>query len=117
MTADPEFAAFRAHLLQTNGVVRSFQLYTSEERADLASSHRLGHRQKKATGEFFYTVPSHLPSVCFPTRAEAVRVAWSVEKVRRLEAIRDRLDALSESVYGIQRDLNHALCQRLGVGI
>lgn len=51
-------------------VVRHFQPYTSEQRADHAASHRLGHRQRQAMGEYFYTHPD-VPGVCFDTRQRA----------------------------------------------
>lgn len=36
----------------------------------MAASHRLGHRQKQAVGEFFYVHPLR-DDVCFPTRKQA----------------------------------------------
>lgn len=53
-------------------VVRHFQHYTSQQRADRASSHRLGPRQREAVGEFFYTHPD-IPDRAFPTRGAAAR--------------------------------------------
>jgi hypothetical protein len=55
-------------------VVRHFQRFTPEQRADHASSGRLGHRQRQAVGEFFYVHPD-LPGRAFPTRRAAARAA------------------------------------------
>jgi hypothetical protein len=55
-------------------VVRHFQRYTDEQRADHAASHRLGHRQRRAVGEFFYTHPD-VPGRSFETRTRAARAA------------------------------------------
>jgi hypothetical protein len=55
-------------------VVRCFQHYTSEQRADRASSHRLGHRQRTAVGHYYYTHPD-VPNLAFPTRTAAARAA------------------------------------------
>lgn len=60
--------------IERRRVVRHFQRYTSEHRADRAASHRLGHRQRQAIGEAFYSHPD-LPGVCFPTRIAAARAA------------------------------------------
>lgn len=51
--------------------VRHFQPYTSEQRADLAASHRLGHRQRCSPGQFFWTTEAR-PGVAFPTRKAAL---------------------------------------------
>lgn len=53
-------------------VVRHFQPYTAEQRADRAASHRLGHRQRAAVGEHYYTHPD-VPDVAFRTRTAAAR--------------------------------------------
>jgi hypothetical protein len=53
-------------------VVRVFQRYTSEERMNRAASHRLGHRQREAVGEFYYTHPA-VPGLAFETRGRAAR--------------------------------------------
>jgi hypothetical protein len=55
-------------------VVRHFSPYTSEQRADRAASHRLGHRQRTSPGEFFYTHPD-VPGVGYPRRYLAVWAA------------------------------------------
>lgn len=57
-------------------VVRGFQHYTSTQRADHASSHRLGFCQKQAVGEFCYTHPD-VPGLAFPTRKRAAQAALS----------------------------------------
>lgn len=57
---------------ETRRVVRHFQRYTPEQRASRAASHRLGHRQRTAVGEYFYTHPD-VPGVAFPTRSAAFR--------------------------------------------
>lgn len=83
--ADPEFAAFEREIVRSKGVVRSFQRYTSGDRADLAASHRLSPGKRRAQGEFFYTVPSWVPDRCYPTRGAAIRAAWEIERERRSE--------------------------------
>lgn len=58
-------------------VVRNFQRYDHEQRANHAASHRLGHRQREAVGETFYTHPS-IPNVAFPTRRRAAEAALAL---------------------------------------
>lgn len=60
--------------LHEDGWWRGFQRYDSYQRADMMSSHRLGHRQKERMGEAFWT---HLavPGLCFPTRKRALDAA------------------------------------------
>lgn len=55
-------------------VVRCFNRYSSEQRANHAASFRLGHRQREAVGEFFYTHPD-VPGRAFPTRKAAAMAA------------------------------------------
>lgn len=55
-------------------VVRCFHRYDSETRANHAASFRLGHRQREAVGEFFYTHPD-IPNRAFPTRKAAAMAA------------------------------------------
>ncbi len=55
-------------------VTRVFQRYTAEQRADRASSHRLGFRQRHEVGEFYYTHPD-MPTRAFSTRRAAARAA------------------------------------------
>jgi hypothetical protein len=64
-------AALRAELKK---VVRNFQRFDHEQRANHAASHRLGHRQRERVGEYFYTHPS-IPHVAFPTRKRAAMAA------------------------------------------
>jgi hypothetical protein len=59
---------------ETKLVVRNFQGYTSNQRADHAASSRLGYQQRKAVGEFFYTHPA-VPGVAFATRKQAALAA------------------------------------------
>lgn len=54
--------------------VRGFQRYTSETRADLRASFRLGYRQRESIGEAFWTHPL-VPGLAFPTRIAALRAA------------------------------------------
>ena len=54
---------------------RGFQRYTSEQRANHASSHRLGHNKRIAVGEYFYA-HQHAPGVCFPKRLQAERAGY-----------------------------------------
>lgn len=55
-------------------VVRCFQQFTSEQRANHAASHRLGHRQRQSLGHFFYTHPA-VPNRAFDTRKRAALAA------------------------------------------
>jgi hypothetical protein len=55
-------------------VVRNLQRYTSEQRADRAASHRMGHRQRESTGEYFYSHPA-IPGIAYPTRTAAAQEA------------------------------------------
>jgi hypothetical protein len=61
---------------ETKRVVRCFHLYSSEVRANHAASHRLGFRQRRREGEFFYMHPD-LPNKAFPTRGAAANAALS----------------------------------------
>lgn len=58
-------------------VIRNFQAYDSETRANHAASHRLGHQQRQATGHFFYVHPA-IPNRAFDTRGAAARAALSM---------------------------------------
>jgi hypothetical protein len=51
-------------------VVRCFQRYTHDQRADMMSSHRLGYLQREAKGQFFYVHPD-VPGLAFDTRTQA----------------------------------------------
>lgn len=55
-------------------VTRCLQLYDSETRATHAASHRLGFRQRKAVGEYYYMHPD-FPNTAFATRGAAARAA------------------------------------------
>lgn len=59
-------------------VVRCFQPYSSEQRADRAASHRLGFRQRAEVGHFFYTHPQ-VPNRAFNTRSAAARAGLAVQ--------------------------------------
>lgn len=61
-------------LVDIPSAVRGFQRYSSETRANMQASHRLGFRQKEAIGEAFWTHP-FCPGVCFPTKSAAYRAA------------------------------------------
>jgi hypothetical protein len=62
-------------------VVRHLGRYSSEERASRAASHRLGHRQRGAVGEYFYTHPD-VPGLAFSTRGAAARAALRTQAGR-----------------------------------
>jgi hypothetical protein len=49
---------------------RSFQRYTSEQRANHAASHRLTVNQRNAVGEYYYT-HVHAPGLAFPRKTQA----------------------------------------------
>ncbi len=51
-------------------VVRCFQHYNHNQRADLMSSRRMGLRQREATGRFFYVHPD-VPGLAFNRRSDA----------------------------------------------
>lgn len=74
-------------------VVRHCQRYTSEQRANLAASHRAGHRQKQAVGEYFYTHPD-VPRVAFDTRQRAALAGFRAQQ----RAISDAVSATVERV-------------------
>lgn len=59
---------------ETKKVIRNFQPHTSDQRADRAASHRMGHQQRASIGEYFYTHPE-VPGVAFPTRKRAAEAA------------------------------------------
>jgi hypothetical protein len=58
-------------------IVRCFHRFSSCDRADMASSHRLGPRQRHAIGQFFW-VTELRPGVAFETRGAAVDAARAV---------------------------------------
>lgn len=55
-------------------VVRCFQRFAAEQRANQAASHRLGHRQREAIGDYFYIHPK-VPGRAFTTRRGAACAA------------------------------------------
>lgn len=57
-----------------NKVIKHFQTYTHEQRADMRSSHRLGYRQKQRAGEVFWTHPD-VPGLAFPSKRRAEEAA------------------------------------------
>ena len=59
---------------ERKNVVRCFHAYDSTTRANHAASFRLGHRQREAVGEFFYTHPA-IPNRAFQTRKAAALAA------------------------------------------
>lgn len=65
-----------AYAAERKRVVRCFRSYDSITRANHAASFRLGHQQRQATGEFFYTHPD-VPNRAFPTRKAAALAGMS----------------------------------------
>lgn len=63
-----------------DGITRHFQRYSSDHRADRVASRRLGHRQRDAVGEYFYTHPA-FPGIAFPTRKAAQDAALRKEQL------------------------------------
>jgi hypothetical protein len=59
---------------ESKKVVRHFQQYSSEQRANHSASSRLGYRQRQRVGEFFYTHPN-IPNRAFTTRRQAAEAA------------------------------------------
>ena len=55
-------------------VIRCFQQYNSETRANHAASRRLGYQQRRRTGEYFFVHPD-VPKIAFPTRTSAAEYA------------------------------------------
>lgn len=62
--------------LEKNEPVKHFQRFTHEERADRASSHRLGFRQRTQLGTSFWTHPK-VPGIAFQTRKAALQAAMT----------------------------------------
>lgn len=54
---------------------RYFQLYTSEQRANHAASHRLARHQRVASGHYFFVHP-HVPARAFAKRSLAERAGF-----------------------------------------
>lgn len=65
--------------------VKHFHRYTSEQRADMRASHRLGFRQRDSIGEAFWT---HVlvPGIGFRTRKAAEAAAQEVLDSHRAAA-------------------------------
>ena len=63
------------------GVHRCFQRYSADQRATMASSHRLGHRQRQQAGEYYWT-SELVPGVAFTSRGRAIAAAESALKLR-----------------------------------
>lgn len=59
---------------ESKRVIRCFQSYTAEQRADRSASFRLGHKQRRAVGEYYYVHPD-CPSRAFSTRKAAALYA------------------------------------------
>lgn len=68
-----DYAQFR----KAHPATRCFQPYTSDERAGLAASHRVGHRRRHAVGEFFY-VHEMVPDRAYGTAKAATTAAYEV---------------------------------------
>jgi len=60
--------------VEARRVVRYFQKFTAEQRADRAASRRLGRQQRREVGSFFYTHPD-VPGRAFDTRRQAAQAA------------------------------------------
>jgi hypothetical protein len=59
-------------------VIRHFCRYTGEQRANHADSFRLGYKQRKADGHFFYTHPD-IPGIAFDRRKQAAEEALNLQ--------------------------------------
>ena len=55
---------------------RCFHRYDGQARADLAASHRSGHRQRVSAGEFYYVHPLFRDRA-YPTAKRAREAAWA----------------------------------------
>lgn len=67
-------AAYKA---ERKRVVRCFHRHSSETRANLAASHRLGYQQRQSAGDFFYVHPD-CPNIAFQTVKAAAIAALRV---------------------------------------
>lgn len=70
-----DYADFR----KRHPAVRCYMHHTSETRAMHAASHRLGHKQRQASGEVFYVHPM-VPDRAFSTAKAATMHAFEVAK-------------------------------------
>lgn len=57
---------------------RCYEHFSSEQRANLRASHRLGSQQRQADGEFYYTHPM-VPNRAFRSAGDATRAAYAIE--------------------------------------
>ena len=64
--------------IATPTITRCFYRFDAGQRADHAASHRLGHRQREAIGEFYW-VTDAVPGIAFPSR-KAARAAIAKAK-------------------------------------
>lgn len=77
---------------------RIFMRYTPEQRADHASSHRLGRRQREAVGEFFYE-HDMIPDRAFPTAKTATTRAYAVYlQGARVAALSLRIEPIADEI-------------------
>jgi hypothetical protein len=83
--------------------VRGYQRYTSEQRADHEASGPLGIRQRKATGEFFYT-HKLLPGRGFPSAKAATEAAYKLVRL-----VSDTIGRLTELGLANTGDVVHAV--------
>jgi 3'-phosphoadenosine 5'-phosphosulfate sulfotransferase (PAPS reductase)/FAD synthetase len=70
--ADPDDPVVLA--AEAKRAVRQMQRFTAEQRADRAASHRMGHQQRRAVGDMFYTHPD-VSGLAFDSPARAARAA------------------------------------------
>lgn len=56
---------------------RNFHHYDHNQQADLRASHRQGHRQRLATGHYFYT-HDLLVGICFRAAGQATTRAYEI---------------------------------------
>lgn len=59
-------------------VVRCFHKHSSETRANLAASFRLGYQQRAEIGQFFYVHPA-IPNRAFGTRGAAAAAGLAAQ--------------------------------------
>lgn len=76
-----DYATFR----KIHPATRCFQRHSSETRAMMASSFRLGRRQRNAIGEYFY-IHEMIPGTAFSSAGLATKAAYAayVEKAKTL---------------------------------
>lgn len=86
-TSDVPLRETDEYKAESRKVTRYFERYSSEDRASMAASHRLGHLRRQAIGEYFY-VHADRPDVAFRSRQAAVmdaliRMGVDVARSRR----------------------------------